>query len=325
MLLANNGAISFLQEVGWRFDNIEALPPDCSNRIYFRLSQVGASSVILMDSSKEIAQFGHFLRVGEFLRSNNLSAPEIYEVDQTGGFAIIEDFGDQRYKDLVEQPGSCGLSIEELYKLAIDVLLASFSFDVTCGVEHYSDEKLLNEVRLFTKWYVPTLLGGDISAAAEEDFVGIWQGLLPLTRLFDDNLVLRDYHSENIFFLPEKDGLQRVGIIDFQDALVGSPIYDVVSLLEDARCDIGRPLADKMVDYYVKNNSSITRKDFLSSYAILGVQRNLKIMGIFTRRYVQYGDRRHMKYLSTVWSYIQNAVKHPLLLPLKKWLDSVVQ
>ena len=211
-----------------------------------------------------------------------------------------------------------------LYKKAIDVLIALQKTTPPSSLNYYSDEILIEEAQRLTKYYLPVLNGEEISKKLCQEYVQIWHDLLPLTHKLGDSFVLRDYHSENIMYLENNSSTQKIGILDFQDALIGSPVYDIVSLLEDARIDVAQNIVDQMINYYLSNHPNINRKDFLAAYAILGVQRNSKILGIFANKAFQDKDTRYLQYIPRIKKYIYNALKHPLLSPLQSWFDRVM-
>jgi aminoglycoside/choline kinase family phosphotransferase len=163
-----------------------------------------------------------------------------------------------------------------------------------------------------------------VNQELEEEYKNIWLNLLPLSRLLPNSLVLRDYHADNLMWLPDRSHIKRVGVLDFQDALIGSQAYDIVSLLEDLRRDISDELANKMITHYLDSNSNISRKEFLVAYHILGAQRNCKILGFCARKAMRDNNPTYLRMLPRMWRYIEKDLRHPLLLPLKKWFDKAI-
>src|SRR5690606_511171 len=143
----------------------------------------------------------------------------------------------------------------------------------------------------FTEWYLPQVLGGRESAGLVAEFARLIEAVIPVARQVPDVMVLRDYHADNLIWLPDRDGDKRVGLLDFQDAVVGPLTYDLVSLLEDARRDVSPQVVDAMLKRYLEHSPGLDREEFLASYAVMGAQRNLKIIGIFVRLCVR--DRKH--------------------------------
>lgn len=331
----NNGEREFLKEHflqyhGYSKSQREKLDRDASFRTYERLYISPNETKILMDCPPGKENLQLFVKVGNWLRSQGFSAPEIFKFDPRLGLAIIEDFGRDKFSTILcgESDLSEELDPEYLYNKAVDVLVKINSIIPQEGLfPYYDDEIYIREVMKFTKWYVPTLNGKILEDYQIENFRIIWkQHLLPLTRLIPATVVLRDYHVENLLWLGRQDsrGIENVGIIDFQDALLGSTAYDLVSLLEDARIDVPQELAHKMITKYLTARPEINRKEFLAAYAVLGVQRNLKIIGIFTKKAVKDKDSRYLQYLPRIWRYLEASLKHPLLVPMRKWLDEVI-
>jgi aminoglycoside/choline kinase family phosphotransferase len=141
-------------------------------------------------------------------------------------------------------------------------------------------------------------------------------------------LVLRDYHAENLMWLDERSGIARSGQLDFQDALAGSPAYDVVSLLEDARRDVPPPLAAAMIERYITGrkarDASFDVEGFKLAAALLAAQRNTKIVGIFARLWKRDGKPRYTKFLPRMWGYLDRDLRHPKLAALKQWFDKSI-
>ncbi|MFV9875254.1 MAG: aminoglycoside phosphotransferase family protein [Rickettsiales endosymbiont of Dermacentor nuttalli] len=294
---------------------------DASTRVYERLISKG-QSYILMDTNLDRKMLESFIMVDKLLLDFNFSAPRIIVYDYELGFALLEDFGDDSYKSFLE------IETEKerlLYKYAIDLIVDLQNQKIPSNLlPSYSIDLLLKEVELFVSWYIPLLNGEELSPNIREEYIKIWIRLLTYIQPLDSTLVLRDYHADNLMWLPERSGIKKVGLLDFQDAVVGSPIYDVVSLLEDARRDIKDLLVEDMISYYLEKNTKITRKEFLGHYAILGVQRNLKIIGIFACKAVNDKNSSYLKLIPRVWRYINNSIKHPLLRPMHKWLEKIL-
>jgi len=170
-------------------------------------------------------------------------------------------------------------------------------------------------------WYAPAVLGAALPPAAREDYLARWREILPQAMLLGVTLVLRDYHVDNLMLLPDREGVQGCGLLDFQDAVCGPPSYDLVSLLEDARRDIPAELCREMTDRYLAAFPTLDRTAFLKSAAILAAQRNCKILGIFTRLWKRDGKPRYLVHLPRVWRLLEQDLGHPALAPIARWLD----
>jgi hypothetical protein len=152
----------------------------------------------------------------------------------------------------------------------------------------------------------------------------LWQPLFARLGRQPEGWVLRDFHSPNLVWLPERDGARRAGLLDFQDALRGSPAYDLVSLLEDARLDVPAALEDELLAYYLgrrEADPAFDGAEFRFAYAALGVQRNTKILGIFARLAMRDGKRTYLRHIPRIWRYMARGLAHPDLSGLARWFD----
>jgi aminoglycoside/choline kinase family phosphotransferase len=311
----------FLKRLNLDKHSIMPIAADASYRKYYRVTQ-GDSSFIVMDSMPFYENNEAFVRLAKHLISQGFSAPNIYNYDAENGFLVIEDFGDVSFNKLLTNVSkySSYKSIEEVYQDLVDSLMLLHKAEIPSDVENYSDEILLQELRMFADWYVPVVTGDALSQNQIDSYLTIWKSILKFARIFEEVLVLRDFHIDNLLYLEKNEGLKRIGIIDFQDGLIGSPIYDIVSLLEDARCDVSQKTTETAINYYLDRNPDVTRKDFLAVYNILGAQRNSRILGVFAKKAIE-GDSRYMKYVPRVKGYLDNNLNHPLLVPLKSWIN----
>ena len=312
----------FLNIAGYLSYAKDALKGDASRRKFYRLSK-GDKSVILIDanplSGEEPAAYA---AVTSYLKKNNVNVPEIFEQNVTQGFFIIEDFGDDLMNNVVRSEPA---REETLYKEALEALSYIQSLpvqdvisadDFTYRIREYDVNRLISEARLFTDWYVPELTKRPISYAARDEFIAILRGvLLPVVHT-QNVTVLRDYHADNLMVSGDK-----LGIIDFQDAVLGNAAYDVVSLLQDARRKVSPDFEAKMLDYYCDHAKISNKDDFMRDYHILGAQRNIKILGIFVRLFVRDKKKNYLEFLPDVWAYLEKDLEHPALSPLKSWFD----
>jgi aminoglycoside/choline kinase family phosphotransferase len=264
-----------------------------------------------------------FVAVAGTARAAGLSAPGIIAADASTGFAIIEDLGDDLYARAI--PG--GAPEVELYETAIDALLelraAAPAAPKIAGYQMlaYDETAMEAEVMLVPDWYWPHLKGAPADEAVRADYIAAWAPVLQQLSP-PSTIVLRDYHAENLLWLPDRRGFQRAGIIDFQDGLFGNPAYDLVSLLEDARRDVSASLAHSMIQRYVNGASARTAFDedaFRRDYAILGAQRNAKILGIFARLIHRDGKRRYAEFFPRVEAHFRNDLAHPDLAPVAEF------
>jgi aminoglycoside/choline kinase family phosphotransferase len=311
----------FLGASGWGGIAPASLAGDASFRRYYRLAD-GARRVVLMDAPPPVEDVRPYVAVAAILRGFGLSAPEIHAEDSERGFLLIEDFGDDLYTRLLAAGGADEAA---LYALAIDTLIAlhrAVAARRLPALPPYDEARLLAEAALLVEWYAPDVLGAALPPAAREDYLARWRDILPQAMLPPATLVLRDYHVDNLLLLPGRPGVERCGLLDFQDAVLGPASYDLVSLLEDARRDVPAALRAAMTERYLAAFPGLDRTLFMRSGAILAVQRNCKILGIFTRLWRRDGKPAYLPHIARVWRLIEEDVRRePALGPIADWLD----
>ncbi|MDG1997384.1 MAG: phosphotransferase, partial [Emcibacteraceae bacterium] len=305
----------FLKSAGWQKGQITSLAGDASFRRYDRI-KMDEKCAVLMDAPPEFEDTRPFVAVAEHLIKCGLKAPQIFAKDFNKGFLLLEDLGDNLFKRVLEREPE---RERELYKAAVNELLTLNSSPLMTGMPHYNEALYLNEITLFTDWYIPAFTGKRISIEKRQEFLDLWKCVLLKLSNDPECLVLRDYHAENLLDLD--DG--AVGQLDFQDAVIGNSAYDLVSLLQDARRDVSPDVEDEMIQYFSDNlgrDENVLRSD----YAILGAQRNIKIIGIFARLSLRDGKDDYLKLEPRVWGLLERCLEHPVLCDVKTWLDEVV-
>ena len=320
------GIRDFLAGAGWGGARIAPLAGDASNRRYLRLHRDGAVAV-LMDAPPDRGEdVRPFVAMTEWLRAQDLSAPEILAKDPDRGFLLLEDLGDNLYaRHLVAHPGH----ELALYERAVDLLARLAECPVpdrigsdACAVPvaPYDQAVLDREALLLTDWWMPAATGRETPADLREEYLAL---IHDATRHVEDSreaMVLRDYHAENLLWLPERPGIAAVGLLDYQDVLAGHAAYDLVSLLEDARRDTSPDLQAAMIDRYLALRPGLDPDAFRHAYAALGAQRNLKIVGIFARLAVRDGKPHYPSLIPRVWAHVTTDLAHPDLAPLRAWV-----
>ncbi|MEO6152164.1 MAG: phosphotransferase [Croceibacterium sp.] len=300
------GLDDFLDQAGWRGAAVEPLAGDASFRRYFRIRR-GAMTAMLMDAPPPEEDAGPFLDVAHWLTAHGHRAPDIFAEDRARGLVLIEDFGHDRMRDWLDDNPHAQV---ETYRTAIDALVRLHA-SPPGPFAPYDMAAYQREVGLFPEWFCRAA-GIEVDASG---YAAAWdEALAPmLSRQVPGVTVLRDYHAENIMLLP--DGGQ--GLIDFQDALVGHPAYDVVSLLQDARRDVDPELQTLMLDHYASQAGGDAL--FFEDYARLGAQRNAKIVGIFARLWKRDDKPRYLAFIPRVWEYLERDLRHPALAPVSAW------
>ena len=303
------GVELFLANAGWADAVIEPLVADASFRRYFRIRE-GHRTAMLMDAPPPNEDPVPFLRAAKWLDSNGMRAPHILAEDAVRGLVLLEDFGEIRMRDYLDQWPE---DEREVYTAAVDALVRLHRLPAGPFLD-YSLSEYQREARLFIEWYCPA----QNLKVDNPGFGAVWEQALSqlLPRQRQGVTVLRDYHAENIMLL---GSLQSQGLLDFQDALIGHSAYDLVSLLQDARRDVSPELEAEMLDHYIK--ASAAGADFRGDYARLGAQRNAKIVGIFVRLWKRDGKPRYLDLIPRVWALLERDLAHPALAPVAQWFD----
>lgn len=312
------GLHDFLGRSGWSDAAIDRLPGDASFRRYFRVRRPNGKGAMLMHAPPDEEDPGPFLQVAEWLTEHGMRAPEIFAAEPEAGWVLTEDFGEDRMRDWLDVNPE---GEEDAYLAAIDALVALHG-QPPGPFPAYNMETYQREADLFIEWYSPAMgLEVDVNG-----YRAAWSEVLaPLeTRSYHGVTVLRDYHAENIMLLGSSPKAPQ-GLIDFQDALVGHPAYDLVSLLQDARRDVDPDFADMMFEYYRESRHRLDGvffdedDHFIGDYATLGAQRNAKIVGIFTRLYKRDGKSRYLDMIPRVWTALEADLRYPALAPVAQW------
>ena len=333
----------FLDAAGYMDSTRRRMAGDASTRSYARLLR-DEEIVILMNfpqrpdgaavyDGKSYSAAVHlaenvrpFVAVDQGLRAHGISAPAIHHSDLDHGFLITEDFGSE---GVVEGDPPC--PIPERYEAATDVLamlhgkslpetlpLGGQSYDIPV----FDDEALLIEIGLMPEWYLPDR-NAPLSAEARSVFFAMWRELLRKPLAAPRSWIIRDYHSPNLIWLGKRSGIERVGVIDFQDTVLGPRSYDVVSLLQDARIDVPEALELTLLSRYIKarraNDAGFDAAGFAELYAIMSAQRNTRLLGTFACLNRRDGKPHYLRHQPRIWTYLQRSLAHPALNSLRDW------
>ncbi len=298
---------AFLEASGWGQASRAPLAGDASNRRYERLSLNGAPAV-LMDAPPEKGEdVRPFVEVARYLSGLGLSAPNIVAADEAHGFLLLEDLGDALFARAIPEDPSLEMP---LYTAATDVLLTLHNAPPPSTLKPYDATVMADMAALAHRWYAGKEAGS---------FTESFRALLAEHVTDLSVLIQRDYHAENLLWLPDRTGPARVGLLDFQDAMLGHPAYDLVSLLQDARRDVPPAVEVAMLKHYISSSGS-NRDCFERAYALLGVQRNLRILGVFGRLSLHYNKPHYVDFIPRVWGYLLRDLEHPALAPIRTQL-----
>ncbi|MBV1901228.1 MAG: phosphotransferase [Kordiimonadaceae bacterium] len=314
--------LEFCNRHGWGAADLFPLPSDASFRTYTRLIE-GDRRAMLMDAPPEHENLPAYLKFASHLAGLGLRAPEVFAQDIEAGFALIEDFGTDTFTQLLKADAGAE---KDLYLKATDVLVALHSAEGATDVDAqpYGEKQLLAEARLFTNWFVPAVRGSEATDVEAATFEAAWQVALEHVAHDASAFVLRDYHVDNLMIIKGGTGLASCGLLDFQDALLGSPAYDMVSLLEDARRDVSPSTKSAVIARYYAGMPGINRVQFETDMAILGAQRHAKVLGIFTRLSRRDDKHIYLKHIPRVAKLLQQCLRAPALAGLKHVVEQLV-
>ncbi len=306
-------APAFLARHGWAGARIAPLAGDASFRRYFRVHDA-ARTAVLMDAPPHLEDSRPFLAIGKHLHDLGFSAPQPLAADLDQGLILLEDFGDNRVGPVLARDPSQERAV---YETAVDILAALHAHPAT-GVAAYAEPELLREARLFPDWYLPA-----VAVAEGPGYDAAWTGLWPHVLAGPPVLTLRDYHADNLMII-DRPGLRGLGLLDYQDALAGHPAYDLVSLLQDVRRIVSPELEAAMLTRYLAARPDTDAHAFRTAYDILGAQRNIKILGVFTRLYVRDGKASYPAFHPRLWDLVTRNLQSPALAPVAAWFAAHV-
>src|SRR6266567_7150784 len=334
----------FLDAAGYVEAKRQRMPGDASIRSYARLIR-DDGVVILMNfprrpdglalyDGKSYSAAVHlaedvkpWVAIDNALRARGFSAPSIHYADLDAGFLITEDFG---IAGLVE--GDPPAPVAERYQAATDLLAAlhrqtlpetlPLAPQLSYAIPTFDTDALLVEIGLMLEWYLPDR-GAEVAEKMRAEFITMWRDLLSKPAAAAKTWLLRDFHSPNLIWLGERSDIARVGIIDFQDAVLGPPAYDLVSLLQDARVDVPEQLELALLTRYIKarraSDDSFDPAQFAELYAVMSAQRNTRLLGTFARLNRRDGKPQYLRHQPRIWTYLTRSLAHPALSGIREW------
>ncbi|MCZ8098525.1 MAG: tRNA (adenosine(37)-N6)-threonylcarbamoyltransferase complex ATPase subunit type 1 TsaE [Alsobacter sp.] len=336
-----------LANAGWSEARREFLLGDASTRAYERLTLRDRTAILMImprrpdgppvrmgkpySAIARLAESVHpFVAMDNALRAQGFSAPEIYAMDLDAGLLLTEDLGDEPAigpsGPIPERYAEAATVLAQLHGRTLPTVLP-----IAPGSDYtlppYDLDAMSIEVELLIDWYMPHIAGTTVSGSSRATFVSLWRSVLEPLASGPSTWILRDYHSPNLIWLADREGPQRVGLIDFQDAVLGHAAYDLVSLLQDARLDVPEDLELKLLGHYARQRKAadpaFAMGEFARAYAVLGAQRATKILGIFARLDKRDGKPQYLRHLPRIQRYLVRDLAHPVLSDLKVWYESV--
>ena len=298
---------------------------DASFRTFYRFFTKKSSQIIISSKKEKYKNLIAYSAINKFLKKNKILAPKLYEHNYEKGIIIIEDFGDLSfYKVLLKRKNKLAI-----YKRLVDLLLKIQKIKPRSKIKNiigkshiinkYSNKYLHKESDLFFEWYLPLFLSKKKVLHIKKKTKKILSKLYNSLNFSNSYFVHRDYHVQNLMKVGKK-----IGVIDSQDALIGNPAYDLVSLIDDVRIKTSKKLKNQIYNYYLKKAFKIYRvnsKKFLEDFNILSVQRSLKIIGIFSRLFRRDKKNKYLKLIPYTWKLLEMRMSSKTFSELKKILD----
>jgi len=309
----------FVAASGWGSATVRPLAGDASNRRYDRLTTTDGKRAVLMDAPPDKGEdVRPFVQIAEYLTAQGLSAPAIYAQDPENGFLLIEDLGDRLFAREMAADPACQ---DTLYNGAVDVLVHLHAAQQP-DLPAYSSDITVPLAALAYDWYQSSI-DGALNDTAKSAFSAAFQKVIQPYDAGLNILIQRDYHAENLLWLPDRQGYARVGLLDFQDAMLGHRSYDLVSVLQDARRDVSPDTEGAMINRYI-DSADCDHDAFHTAYAVFGLQRNLRILGVFARLCLRDGKAHYVDLIPRVWGHVQTNLQHDALVGVKQVVDTTL-
>ena len=342
-----HGIHDLLKRAGWDAASRVFMQGDASTRAYERLVRETGETAVLMISPPRAdgpaIRFGKpysaiarlaenirpFVAIGEGLRARGFSAPQVYACDLDRGLAVLEDLGSESFVSgdaiLIERYGEAVAVLAKLHQMNLPETLP-VTAEETYTIPPYDLDALSIEIELVLDWYAPHVARVALASSAKATFVNLWQQVLRDVVAARQTWTLRDFHSPNLIWLPQRQSVARVGIIDFQDCVLGHPAYDVVSLLQDVRVTVPNDVELKLLGHYAlmrrEGDAAFDMAAFARAYAVLGAQRATKILGIFARLSKRDHKPQYLGHLPRVRKYLTKGLAHPVMTDIRAWYKS---
>ncbi|MBV2142064.1 tRNA (adenosine(37)-N6)-threonylcarbamoyltransferase complex ATPase subunit type 1 TsaE [Falsochrobactrum sp. TDYN1] len=272
-----------------------------------------------------------FVAIGRLLESHGFRVPQMRAMDFDGGLLVLEDFGTQGVRAPSGEP------LVERYEAAARFLahLHGVNWPDRVPLEGYPDhviapfdrEAMMMEVDLVGQWYAPRMMGRQLTKAESKSYAAAWDQVFNAIADAEQSLLLRDYHSPNLFWFAQAQGKDKIGTIDFQDAMIGPAAYDVASLALDARVRISPQIEQATVSAYCNERRRLghvfDEAEFRKEYAVMGAQRNAKLLGLFVRLDERDGKPHYLNHLPHIHEYLERVLQHPVMEPVTSWFRNL--
>lgn len=331
MVLENGKITNFMKH------KIQLIAGDASFRKFYRFTSKKSSKIIIFEEKEKYKNLIAYSTVNNFLRDNKILAPKVLEHNFAKGMVVLEDFGDLNFYKVLSKTKNKLL----VYKKLVDFLLKiqqikpkkklktissqkilwkNKVYDTSHIIEEYSTKYLTSESDLFFDWYLPLFLKKKETLKLKLKAKKILLKIYKKINFQNTCFVHRDYHSLNLMKVGRK-----IGVIDSQDALIGNPAYDLVSLIDDVRIKTSIKLKNQIYSYYLTKTSKIYKLNslkFLEDFNVLSVQRNLKIIGIFSRLFKRDKKNKYLKLIPYTWQLLEMRMSSKIFSELKKIFDS---
>jgi hypothetical protein len=309
----------FLSKSFWKDAKKRNIASDASKRRYFRLTLKNEDTAIFMDAAPQLGEdVNKFLKSRDYLEKIGLSVPKVYDKDIENGFLILEDFGNNLFsKFLLNSPQY----ESNFYINAADNLVKLYNSEIRIDIETYDRCAMRNAALLSVDWYLEYGTKAVKSTKLRDSLNLLMDDAL--NKIMNESMVMihRDFHAENLIWLKGETGLKRVGILDFQDMMLGHPAYDLASLLNDIRRTVKSEVQRECLNYYI-DETGLNKDSFFRAFCICSAQRNLRVLGVFTRLSVRDKKKNYLNFLPTIWKNLLRDLEHPALRDLKLFVES---
>ena len=312
-------AKEFLRSNKIHYTSVIPLAADASFRKYYRVFE-NKNSYVLMDAPPKLEPIESFLKIASWLKKNKLPSPEIYAKDIKNGYILLEDFGDKNISQFLHQKTN---QEKKIYKESVDILIKISQKSPPSYAKEFSSIVLMEEINLFIEWYLK-LADVKLNKIAINEWIKLWENKFKEIKYEKRVLVLRDFHAENLMWYPKNHNTSNLGLLDFQDALSGHQAYDLVSLLQDVRRNVSKAIEQEMKLYFLDSSDIKDKKNFLKAYNILAAQRNIKILGIFSRLFLRDNKRKYLKLIPYTWSLVKSNIRNPELSDINIWFGKYI-